>query len=51
MKIFTFVAALCLIGMSSCSQKTCPAYSKAGSAQPHTLAKEPASAQAGQARI
>lgn len=51
MKIFTFVAALCLIGMSSCSQKTCPAYSKAGSAQPSIYAKEVAPAPAGQARI
>lgn len=49
MKIFTFVAALCLIGMSSCSHKVCPAYSKTDSAQPNTYAKEVA--QPGQARI
>ncbi|MGV3505575.1 MAG: hypothetical protein ACO1O1_17865 [Adhaeribacter sp.] len=51
MKIFTFVAALCLFGMSSCSQKTCPAYSKTDSAQPHIYAKAAGTAQPAQARM
>jgi hypothetical protein len=51
MKIFTFLAAVCLLGMSSCSQKVCPAYSKTDSAPQNIYAKELSPAQPGSARI
>jgi hypothetical protein len=50
MKIFTFLAAVCLLGMSSCSQKTCPAYSKTDRVQQNTFAKEVTPANPGAAR-
>lgn len=50
MKIFTFLAAVCLIGFSSCSQKVCPAYSKTDGVQHNTFAKEATPANPGQAR-
>jgi hypothetical protein len=50
MKIFTFLAAVCLLGITSCTKKLCPAYSKTESQQHHTFAKEVAT-HPGTARI
>jgi hypothetical protein len=50
MKIFTFLAAFCLMGMASCSQKVCPAYSKTDSVQHHPFAKEVTPANPGTTR-
>lgn len=51
MKIFTFLAAVCLLGISSCSQKVCPAYSKTDNGQQNIYAKEMVPGQPGAARI
>jgi hypothetical protein len=51
MKIFTFLAAVCLLGISSCSQKICPAYSETDSVQQNMYAKELRAGQPGAARI
>lgn len=40
MKIFTFLAAICLLGMTSCTKKLCPAYSGTESVKQNILAKE-----------
>jgi hypothetical protein len=51
MKIFTFLAAVCLLGMTSCSQKVCPAYSKTDSGQQNTFAQAVTPAHPGAARF
>jgi hypothetical protein len=40
MKLLTLFAAVCLLGTTSCSQKLCPAYSKANVEQQHNFAKD-----------
>lgn len=46
MKLLTFIAAVCLMGMASCSQKTCPAYSKSKEQAPTHFVKDATGAQA-----
>jgi hypothetical protein len=50
MKLLTFIAAVCLMGMASCSQKTCPAYSKSKEQAPTHFAKDISGAKADAAR-
>ncbi|WP_190277506.1 hypothetical protein [Adhaeribacter rhizoryzae] len=40
MKLLTLIAAVCLMGTASCSQKTCPAYSKSKEQAPTHFAKD-----------
>ena len=44
MKLLTIIAAVCLMGTASCSQKTCPAYSKGQKQAPTHYAKDTAGA-------
>jgi hypothetical protein len=51
MKLLTFFAAVCLMGMASCSQKTCPAYSKGKSHAPTHYAKNIVTSKADASRM
>jgi hypothetical protein len=51
MKIFALLAAVCLLGTTSCSKKLCPAYSKTDSVQQNTYAKDVSPSHSGVARI
>ncbi|WP_170252691.1 hypothetical protein [Adhaeribacter aerolatus] len=46
MKLLTLIAAVCLMGTASCSQKTCPAYSKSKEQAPTHFVKDTAGAKA-----